>query len=215
MADNEKSPLQRRASNGGSSRGPARERREPVNSNDRGHPVLFPLAPKEQNDLPLFDNGRPFRVTEFGLRDLHRHIRGFAFMRGEKAVRSDPEDPANLKATQLLANLHDALDATGYQGHALERYLVRLLFCLFADDTGIFDAPGMFTALVERTREDGSDLGPLLSQFWDVLNTDIPDRQSNRPCSARSPSRIPTTSPFQRSLQSGRVEGRADKSRRA
>ena len=141
--------------------------------------AFYDLEPEEQQDLPLFDNGRPFRLTEFGLRDLHRHIRGFAFMRGEKAVRSDPEDPANLKATQLLANLHDALDATGYRGHALERYLVRLLFCLFAEDTGIFDAPGMFTALVEQTREDGADLGPLLSLLWDVLNTDIPDRQSN------------------------------------
>lgn len=141
--------------------------------------ALYDLEPEEQKDLPLSEDGRPFRAVEFGLRDLHPHIREFAFMRGEKAVRSDPEDPANLKATGLLANLHDALEATGYRGHALECYLVRLLFCLFAEDTGIFDAPGMFTALVERTREDGADLGPLLSQLWDVLNTDLPDRQRN------------------------------------
>lgn len=141
--------------------------------------ALYDLEPDEPNDASHFDNERPFRLTEFPLCDLHRYIREFAFMRGEKAVRSDPEDPANLKATRLLANLHDALEATAYRGHALERYLVRLLFCLFAEDTGIFDAPGVFTALVERTREDGADLGPLLSQLWDVLNTDIPARQTN------------------------------------
>lgn len=141
--------------------------------------ALYDLEPDDQKNLPLFEDGRPFCLLEFPLRDLHRHIREFAFMRGEKTVRSNPEDPANLKATQLLADLHDALEATGYQGHALERYLVRLLFCLFAEDTGIFDAPGLFTALIERTREDGADLGPLLSQLWDVLNTDAPQRQRN------------------------------------
>ena len=36
----------------------------------------------------------------------------------------------------MMGALHDALEASGYKGHALERFLVRLLFCLFADDTG-------------------------------------------------------------------------------
>jgi hypothetical protein len=146
--------------------------------------VLYDLAPDEQKGLPLLESGKAYRVTEFALQDLHRHIREFAFMRGEKPVRLDPEDPANLKATQLLADLHDTLESSGYAGsasgsggHALERMLVRLLFCLFAEDTGIFDAPGCFTALVERTREDGSDLGLHLAQLFQILNTPDADRQ--------------------------------------
>jgi hypothetical protein len=50
--------------------------------------------------------------------------------------------------------------------------LVRLLFCLFADDTGIFQPAQVFRAWVEeRTAEDGSDLGPQLAALFQVLNT--------------------------------------------
>ncbi|HYN61004.1 MAG TPA: DNA methyltransferase, partial [Rubrivivax sp.] len=67
---------------------------------------------------------------------------------------------------------HDALKASGYEGHALEVLLVRLLFCLFADDTGIFQPAQAFRAWVEeRTAADGSDLGPQLAQLFQVLNT--------------------------------------------
>lgn len=145
---------------------------------DFRHWVLFDLEPAEPEGLPLLDNGRPYRVVEFELRDLHRHVREFAFIKGEKPVRLDPEDPANLTATQLLADLHDALEGTGFTGHALERMLVRLLFCLFAEDTGIFE-PSSFTELVRRTREDGADLGMHLAQFFQVLNTPPENRQSS------------------------------------
>lgn len=138
--------------------------------------ALYDLEPDDQRDLPLFYEGRAYRLTEFPLSELHRQVRDFAFIKGEKSVRLDPEDPANLKATQLLADLHDALEATGYTGHVLERTLVRLLFCLFAEDSGIFE-PAAFTALVSRTRDDGRDLGPLLNELWDVLNTAEDGRQ--------------------------------------
>ena len=60
-----------------------------------------------------------------------------------------------------MGKLHDALKASGYDGHDLERLLVRLLFCLFADDTGIFEPRGIFETLIrDRTAEDGSDTGP-------------------------------------------------------
>jgi hypothetical protein len=116
-------------------------------------------------------------VIEFPLGGLREHVREFAFVKGEKPVRVDPENPANIKATELLAALHDELEASGYRGHALERMLVRVLFCLFAEDTGIFE-PGSFTSLVMRSREDGRDLGPLLAELWDVLNTPEESRQN-------------------------------------
>jgi hypothetical protein len=46
-----------------------------------------------------------------------------------------------------MGALHDALDEAGYRGHKLDRFLVRLLFCLFADDTGIFQPLGIFEEL--------------------------------------------------------------------
>ena len=78
-----------------------------------------------------------------------------------------------------MGKLHDALEASGYQGHELERFLVRLLFCLFADDTGIFEPRGIFFDLIEqRTHEDGSDVGAWIGQLFDVLNTP-PERRQN------------------------------------
>ncbi len=92
-----------------------------------------------------------------------------------------PQDPVNIRAAERMGRLHDALKASGYgqdegpnggPGHPLEVLLVRLLFCLFADDTGIFQPAQAFRAWVEeRTAEDGSDLGPQLAQLFQVLNT--------------------------------------------
>jgi hypothetical protein len=110
--------------------------------------------------------------TEFALADLPRHIRRFAFVAGYQTQEIKPQDPVNLKAAETMGALHDALKASGYTGHALELLLVRLLFCLFADDTGIFQPAQAFRAWVdERTAEDGSDLGPQLAQLFQVLNT--------------------------------------------
>ncbi|MHB1021536.1 MAG: class I SAM-dependent DNA methyltransferase [Acidobacteriaceae bacterium] len=76
--------------------------------------------------------------------------------------------------------LHDALKASGYTGHALERFLVRLLFCLFADDTGIFEPRDLLDDLLtNRTHENGSDTGQWLAHLFEVLNTPLPQRQAN------------------------------------
>ena len=75
--------------------------------------------------------------------------------------------------------LHDKLKADGYEGHELELMLVRLLFCLFSDDTGIFETNSFREYIETRTNEDGSDLGYHLSMFFDVLNTPEVSRQKS------------------------------------
>ena len=78
-----------------------------------------------------------------------------------------------------MGRLHDALEASGYGGHDLEMSLVRAVFCLFADDTGIFEPRDIFLDLLEtRTREDGSDLGGWLARLFQVLNTPVEQRQA-------------------------------------
>lgn len=110
--------------------------------------------------------------TEFALKDLHKHIKRFGFIAGYQAQVIKPQDPVNLRAAEQMGKLHDALKASGYDGHPLEVLLVRVLFCLFADDTGIFQPTQAFRAWVEeRTADDGSDLGPQLAQLFQVLNT--------------------------------------------
>jgi hypothetical protein len=111
-------------------------------------------------------------VTEFCLNDLHKNVRLFGLIAGYKTQHIAPQDPVNIHAAERMGKLHDALKASGYEGHALEVLLVRLLFCLFADDTGIFQpAQVMRQFIEERTSEDGSDLGPRLAQLFQVLNT--------------------------------------------
>lgn len=115
----------------------------------------------------------------FPLADLHRHIRHFAFIAGYRQHRIDPEDPANFQATELMARLHDALYDGGYRGHDLCQFLVRLLFCFFADDTGIFPPDAFKLFLHDHTAPDGSDLGAKLDRFFSVLN-EPEDQRSNR-----------------------------------
>ena len=118
------------------------------------------------------------RDITFPLKDLHKHVRWFGFIAGYKAQEIKPQDPVNIRAAERMGRLHDALRQSGYAGHPLEVLLVRLLFCLFADDTAIFPAQSFRDFIEERTAPDGSDLGPRLAQLFQVLNT--PDEGRGR-----------------------------------
>ena len=116
-------------------------------------------------------------VVVFPLADLPTHVEAFGFILGVQRRKFRDQDPANIEAAELVGRLHDALDDAGYQGHDLERLLVRIVFCLFADDTGIFEPRDiLFDFLESRTRADGMDLGPMLAQLFQVLNTPDDDR---------------------------------------
>ncbi|MXZ31891.1 MAG: class I SAM-dependent DNA methyltransferase [Gammaproteobacteria bacterium] len=119
-------------------------------------------------------------TVSFALADLPRHVEKFGFIVGVQRRTFRDQDPANVKAAELVGKLHDALEAAGYQGHDLECFLVRIAFCLFADDTGIFEPRDIFFDFLEsRTRQDGSDLGSSLSQLFQVLDTPVENRQSS------------------------------------
>lgn len=109
--------------------------------------------------------------NEFKLLDLVNNVHLFGFIAGYQKRIFKEQDPVNIEAAQLMGKLHDNLKAIGYDGHALELYLVRLLFCLFADDTSIFEK-GIFQEYIEqKTNEDGSDLAAHIGQLFQVLNT--------------------------------------------
>jgi hypothetical protein len=114
----------------------------------------------------------PDQPVSFRLKELPDRVRDFGFILGqEKRVFKD-QDPVNIAASEMMGALHDALEESGYSGHELEQFLVRLVFCLFADDTGIFNPIGSFDDYIrDRTQEDGSDVGPRLGQLFEVLNT--------------------------------------------
>lgn len=138
----------------------------------------FVLVSDFQN-FELYDLDERSEV-KFKLEDFPKHVEAFNFVLGRKTVAFKDQDPVNITASELVGKLHDALEASNYKGHDLERFLVRIVFCLFADDTGIFEPSDILLDFLQnRTKEDGSDTGPLLNQLFEVLNTDRPDRQSN------------------------------------
>ena len=116
-------------------------------------------------------------TDSFELKDLPAHVESFGFIMGVQRKTFRDQDPVNIAAAELVGKLHDALNTVGYQGQDLERFLVRIVFCLFADDTGIFDTRDIFSDFIEtRTNEDGADLGALLAQLFQVLDTPESDR---------------------------------------
>ena len=116
--------------------------------------------------------------TRFALADLPQYVERFGFIIGVQRRAFRDQDPVNIEASELIARLHDALRASGYDGYDLELFLVRTVFCLFADDTGIFEPRDIFLQFVEeRTAPDGADLGPWLMQLFEVLNTSPTRRQ--------------------------------------
>ncbi len=143
--------------------------------------ALHDLEPEEDPDLPLFKRLPP--TIEFPLADLPKHVHAFGFLAGYRTFRLKEEDPANIEAAELLAELHDVLEAGGYPASEADRFLVRVLFCLFAEDTGIFEAnPRAFTEFLQHhTVEDGSDLGLQLEQLFRILDTPPNKRGASLP----------------------------------
>ncbi len=113
------------------------------------------------------------------LSDLYKNIKLFGFITGLQIRKFKSEDPVNIKAAELMGLLHDELKEIGYKGHNLEVYLVRILFCLFADDTSIFEKNLFFEYIENKTNEDGSNLANCVAELFQVLNTKPEDRLKN------------------------------------
>ncbi len=112
-------------------------------------------------------------IHEFEVSNLYENIKLFGFIAGYSRVIVEPEDPANAKAAKLMGELYDDLLVAGYQGNDLDIFLIRVLFCLFADDTGIFEK-GIFEDYIRlKTKEDGSNSDGQLGSLFQSLNTPI------------------------------------------
>jgi hypothetical protein len=144
----------------------------------------------KQHELPKyilisdFENFRLYdleedKTVEFKLNDLINNVQHFGYILGYQKKVYKEQDPANIKAAELMGKLHDRLEEIGYTGHPLEVYLVRILFCLFSEDTTIFNKQQFQDYLEQRTAEDGSDLASKLQELFQVLNTAKENRFKN------------------------------------
>lgn len=122
------------------------------------------------NRFHFYDLQKNAQKTEFNLPELTNYVELFSDLAGYKDVEYKKQDEVNIAAAEKMAKLHDRLKEIGYSGHQLEVYLVRILFCLFADDTGIFEHDSFVKYIIQRTNVDGSDLGLHLQKIFEILN---------------------------------------------
>ena len=121
-------------------------------------------------------------MTAFALADLPHHVEKFGFILGVQKRTFKDQDPVNIQASELMGRLHDALKESGYArpepgrraGHDLELFLVRTVFCLFADDTGIFELRALEIEVLKELRAYRADTetGELDAAALSVVNVD-------------------------------------------
>lgn len=127
-------------------------------------------------DLKTMKTFKKFKVSE-----LKKKIRMLGILAGYKTdVTFKTDIEVNTDASYKMAKLHDKLKENGYIGKNLEVYLVRLLFCLFAEDTGIFQS-GCFEEYILKSKNDGSDLSARMMALFSTLNTPEKDRMKTLP----------------------------------
>jgi len=118
------------------------------------------------------------KKIDFKLTDLRKHLDLFRCLLG-KSDNSHLQEQmkVNVRAAEKMAKLHNALESCGYAGRNLEVYLVRLLFCLFAEDTNIFPKYS-FLEYVRNSKKDGSDLLYRIAHLFEILNTSDENRKA-------------------------------------
>lgn len=114
---------------------------------------------------------------DFPIAELPNHKDFFIPLTGAEVYKSNNDNKADREASYALARFYDIIIQDNpdlYKGdsHSLNMLLSRLLFCLFAEDTGIFEIENMFTdAVANNTAENGSDLDSFLQTLFLKLNT--------------------------------------------
>ena len=121
-------------------------------------------------NFELHDRDRRENIA-FKLSDFPNHVDNFGFILGIQRKTFRDQDPVNIQAAELVGKLHDALESVGYRGHNLECYLVRIVFCMFADDTGIFEPRDIFLDFIETTHRQGR------CQSWSLAIATIPSTE--------------------------------------
>ena len=115
------------------------------------------------------------------IEELAKHYPFFLPWAGIEKHKHKNENPADRKAAEKMAKLYDGILAENKvyergRTHDLNIFLSRLLFCFFAEDTGIFE-DGIFTGSIgSHTQADGNDLHEYLEKLFDVLNQKAEER---------------------------------------
>ncbi len=123
----------------------------------------------------------------FALAHFREHVNALDFLLGYERVYQQLQEQITQKAATTLGALHDAVKADRYPQVDLQTLLVRILFCLFAEDTGIFGEDKPFKKLIASSQSDGRGLGAMLNQLFLRLNTSDEARAKEPPFADLTP----------------------------
>lgn len=143
---------------------PELERPRYIITSDFSRIRLYDLAKKQEHECTL--------------QELSSKAGWFKFLLGDAEVEITEETPINRDAAYQVSKIHEALLRANFKGRDLEVFMTRLLFCMFADDTGVFGENNLLRKLIGNTREDGVDLGSKLTELFDVFDQVEADRQT-------------------------------------
>ena len=128
------------------------------------------------DELWIYDLANPLDIKEYKclLTDLPKNAEWLDFLAPNAAMAEIVEEnPINRQATEMVARLHKAFISDGVNADELALFLTRLIFCFFADDTGIFGQKNLLDGLLtNEARNDGSNLNEVFTTLFDTLNTE-------------------------------------------
>lgn len=107
--------------------------------------------------------------------NLNKRFDFFLPWAGMEKANHKNENPADVKAAEKMAKIYDEIQKDNQFNkedlHSLNTFLSRLLFCFFAEDTGIFKLGAFTNGISSHTQTDGSDLDQYLNRLFEALNT--------------------------------------------
>lgn len=130
------------------------------------------------NQFKLYDLDDD-QIYEFELAELYENVHLLGFIAGYEKKKQRDAIPVNIEAANKMVKLYEALVEEGFTGHELEIFLMRLLFCLFADDTGLFEKKIFADFIAAQTEENGNDLGEKLASIFQTLSKPVLNRQKS------------------------------------
>ena len=128
------------------------------------------------DELWVYDIANPLDIKEYKclLTDLPENAEWLDFLAPNAAMTEIVEEnPINRQATEMVAKLHQAFISDGVNADELALFLTRLIFCFFADDTGIFGQKNLLDGLLKNEAKiDGSNLNEVFTTLFDTLNSE-------------------------------------------
>ena len=115
-------------------------------------------------------------ALDIEIEELQNHAAFFLPWAGIEKTQIENLNLADVKAAEKMAKLYDEITKhnaveTDEQIHELNVFFSRLLFCFFAEDTGVFEKGSFTNAIGSLSRDGGEDLHELLDELFDVLDT--------------------------------------------